>query len=37
MKEPIDDILENISWSFDITSQQAKYNATLTQILINFL
>ena len=37
MKEPIEDILENISWSFDITSQQAKYNATLTQILINFL
>lgn len=37
MKEDLEDILLDFSWSFDISSQKAKYNAALTQILINFL
>ncbi len=37
MEEDLEDILLDFSWSFDISSQKAKYNAALTQILINFL
>ena len=37
MKEDIEDILRDLSVTFDISSQKAKYNAALTQILLNFL